>query len=203
ACQARSKERRTILADLPRVSRLWVLLCAAGPASLIAARALHYLDLPLPRIVDWLLDELMHASLQLTVVFFFIVPRVVPLLLSRFGLVLLLVAVLAFYWRPWWFVRREDGKRFATAPWLYSCLCGGLMLFNLGLDPNPWVALGCAGSAALAFVRWHRAVTAAVLVAAFVAAWARLGPPHPRRGAPLAGRCIPGFLAPLPPQVVV
>src|SRR5262249_23474968 len=134
--------RRAALLGCP----LWVLLCVAGPGSLVAARALHYLDLPLPRIVDWLLDELMHASLQLTAVFF----PLLLLLLSRFVLVFVLVAVLAFYWRPSWFVRREDGKRFATAPWLYAFLCGGLTLFNLGLDMNPWVALGCAGSAALA-----------------------------------------------------
>src|SRR4030095_9997864 len=128
-------------------------------------------DLPLPRIADWLLDELMHVGLQLTHVAF-----MVSLFFSHFGLILVPLALLAFYWRPSWFVRREEEKRFATAPWLYSFLCGGLTLGQVGMDLNPWVALGCAGSAALAVVRWHRAVTAAVVVAAFVAGWAALSP---------------------------
>src|SRR4030095_15188444 len=128
-------------------------------------------DLPLPRIADWLLDELMHVGLQLTHVAF-----MVSLFFSHFGLILVPLALLAFYWRPSWFVRRRSAERFGTAPWLYAFLCGGLTLGQVGMDLNPWVALGCAGSAALAFVRWHRAVTAAVVVAAFVAGWAALSP---------------------------
>ena len=89
---------------------------------------------------------------------------------NRFGAIPVLVVVLALCLRPRWFVRRQEEGRLATMPWLYALMCGGLALGNIGLDVNPWVALGCAGSAALALAerRLYSRGVAAALVAAFL-----------------------------------
>ena len=160
------------LAGFPVALRGWLLLCATGAGSLIGARALHYLDLPLPDAMDRVLDRLMQAGLHSTFLFgMFLQP-------STFRMVLLLLALLALCLRPRWFARRQPEGRIATAPWLYALMCTLLALGNIGLDMNPWVALGCAGSAALALAprRLFSRGVAALLVAAFLAGWTALSP---------------------------
>lgn len=162
--------RAAVWAGVPVVLRLWLLLCAAGAASLIGARALHYLDLPLPRVADRVLDRLMQAGLHSTFLFGLTLQP------SPTRVVLVLVGLLALCVRPRWFVRRREQNRFATTPWLYALMFGGLALGHIGLDMNPWVAAGCAASAALAVaarVRLSRAA-AMVVVTAFLVGWAAL-----------------------------
>ena len=159
-------------AGFPLALRGWLLLCAAGAGALIGARALHYLDLPLPDSVDRVLDRLMQAGLHSTFLFGMLLQP------STFRMVLLLLALLLLCLRPRWFVRRREEGRLATMPWLYALMCTGLALGNIGLDMNPWVALGCAGSAALALAphRLYSRGVAAALVAAFLAGWTALSP---------------------------
>ena len=152
--------------------RLWLLLCASGAGSLIGARALHYLDLPLPDAVDRVVDHLMQAGLYSSVMI------LGPLQPNRLGGIPVLVALLTLCLRPRWFVRRQEEGRLATMPWLFALMCSGLALGNIGLDMNPWVALGCAGSAALALGqgRLYSRGVAAALVSAFLAGWTALSP---------------------------
>ncbi len=168
--------RAASLARLPLVFRGWLLLCAAGAGSLVAARAVHYLDLPLPDAVDRLLDRLMQAGLYSSVMFLGLLFQ--P---SAVRIILVFVALLALCVRPRWFVRRQEEGRFATMPWLSALMFGGLALGHLGLDVNPWLALGCAGSAALALTprRLYSRGVAAALVGAFLAGWAALSPTAP------------------------
>ena len=150
--------------------RWWIRLCAAGAAGLIGARTLHYLDLPLPDAVDRVIDRLMQAGLH---------SSILALGLSnKLGGTPALVVLLALCVRPRWFVRRREEGRLATRPWLYALMCGGLALGHVGLDLNPWVALGCAGSATVALARrrpYSRGGGAAA-VAVFLAGWAALSP---------------------------
>ena len=148
--------------------RLWVLACAAGAGSLIAARTLHYLHLPLPAFVDRLLDRLMQASLHTSFLFGLTLQP------SETRVIVLLLALVALVFRPRWFLARQEEGRLATRPWLYALLFGGLSLGHIGLDMNPWVALACAGSGALALAggRLYRPALAGALVAIFLAAWA-------------------------------
>ena len=152
--------------------RWWLRLCAAGAGSLVGARALHYLDLPLPDAVDRLCDRLMQAGLHSSIMWLQLFQP------NRFGQAPVLVVLLALLVRPRWFVRRQEEGRLATMPWLYALMGGALAVAHAGLDLNPWVALGCAGSGALALARRRlgsRAVTAAV-VGVFLAGWAALSP---------------------------
>ena len=170
--EATPAPRTALRAGFSPALRLWLLLCAAGAGSLIAARALHYLDLPRPDAVDRVLDRLMQAGLYSSLMWLGLFQP------NRLGGIPVLVLLLALGLRPRWFVRRQEEGRWATMPWLYALMCGGLALGHIGLDLNPWVALGCAGSAALALAsrRLYSRGVAAVLVAAFLAGWAALGP---------------------------
>jgi hypothetical protein len=160
-------------AFFPLVFRAWLLLCVAGAGSLIGARALHYLDLPLPDAVDRVLDRLMQAGLHSS--FLFGMMLLQP---STIRTIVVLVTPVALLLRPRWFVRRQEEGRLATMPWLYALMCTGLAMGHIGLDMNPWVALGCAGSGALALARrrLRSPAVAAGVVAVFVAAWAALSP---------------------------
>jgi len=156
---------------LPRGCRVWLLLCAVGASSLIAARYLHYLDLPLPDVVDRVVDRLMQESLHTTLLLVLI--GLLGLLVAP---VMLPVALVALVVRPRWFVRRQEEGRLATSPWLYTVLCSGIALGQGGFDLNPWVALGCAASIALVLAgpRLYSRPPAAVVAAAFLAGWAAL-----------------------------
>jgi len=157
----------------PLVFRSWLLLCAAGAGTLIGARALHYLDLPLPDAVDRVLDRLMQAGLHSS--FLFGMMLLQP---STIRTIVVLVTPVALLFRRRWFVRRQEEGRLATTPWLYALMCTGLAMGHIGLDMNPWVALGCAGSGALALARrrLRSPAVAAGVVAVFIAAWAALSP---------------------------
>jgi hypothetical protein len=170
--EATPAARADVLAGFPLALRWWLLLCAAGAASLIGARALHYLDLPLPDAVDRVLDRLMQAGLYSSIMWLGLFQP------NQFGGIPVLLALLALCVRPRWFVRRQEEGRLATMPWLYALMFGGLALGHIGLDMNPWVALGCAGSAALALAqrRLYSRSVAAALVAAFLAGWVALSP---------------------------
>jgi hypothetical protein len=152
--------------------RWWLRFCAAGAGSLVGARALHYLGLPWPDAVDRVLDRLMQAGLHSTIMV------LAPFQPNRFGSLPVLLVLLALGLRPRWFVRCQEEGRWATRPWLYALMCTLLALGHAALDLNPWVALGCAGSAALALLgrRLHSRAVAAVLVAAFIAGWADRSP---------------------------
>ena len=170
--EATPAPRVGLRAGFPLALRGWLLVCAAGAGSLIGARALHYLDLPLPDVVDRVCDRLMQAGLHSSFLFGMLLAP------STLRMILLLLALVALCVRPRWFVRRQEEGRWATMPWLYALMCTFLALGHIGLDMNPWVALGCAGSAALALAprRLYSRGVAAALVAAFLAGWAALSP---------------------------
>jgi hypothetical protein len=168
--QATSAPRAGLLAGVPRLLRGWLALCVAGAATLIAARALHYLDVPLPDFVARVVDRLMQASLHTSFLFGLTLqpsgPRVVVVLLALAALVV----------RPRWFVGRYEGRR-GTRPWLFAVLAGALCLGHIGWDMNPWVALGCAISGALALAPRrgrYSGMVPVLAVAAFLALWAAL-----------------------------
>src|SRR5262245_34298867 len=156
-----------------RLFRGWLLLCALWAGILIGARALHYLDLPLPDAADRALDRLMQAGLHSTFIF-----GMVLLQPSMLRTILVPATLLALCVRPRWFVSRREEGRLATRPWLYALMGGALALGHIGLDMNPWVALGCAGSGTLALAR-RRLRSPAVVAAVggvFLAGWAALSP---------------------------
>jgi hypothetical protein len=150
--------------------RWWIRLCAAGAAGLIGARTLHYLDLPLPDAVDRVIDRLMQAGLHSSILALGLSNKLVG--------TPALVVLLVFCVRPRWFVRRREEGRLATRPWLYALMCGALALGHIGVDMNPWVAVGCAASGALALARrrLRSPRVAAAVVAVFIAAWAARSP---------------------------
>jgi hypothetical protein len=188
---ATQSERAAVSAGFPLVLRVWLLLCAAGVGSFIGARALHYLNLPLPSTVERVLDRLMQAGFHTTFLF--------GILLQPSGLrvILVLAALVAFALRRRWFIRREDPGRYATRPWLYALMCSGLGLGHIGLDLNPWVAIGCAAAAALACGGRRLRLRAAtpVVVAAFLMGWAAFSPTHGDAAAIFLWAVILGVLA--------
>jgi hypothetical protein len=172
--EATAPARIPVLAAFPRVFRWWLALCALGAASLVGARALHYLSLSLPDIVERILDRLIQASLHTTFLFGL---SLVP---SGPRLVILLGGLLALVVRPRWFVRRQEEGRFATRPWLYTLMFTFLALGHIGFDMNPWVAGGCAVSGGLALAwrpRFSRRL-AVVVIGVYLAAWTALSATH-------------------------
>jgi hypothetical protein len=179
------------LAAFPLALRVWLALCALGAASLVAARAVHYLSLPLPSLIERLIDRLMQASLHTTFLFG------ITLVPSGIRGVVLILGLLAFVVRPRWYLRRQEEGRWATRPWFYGCLFSFLSLGHVGFDMNPWVSVGCAVSGALALAggRFHPRKVAVVLVACFLAAWAAFSPTHADAAGVLVWGAILALLA--------